>query len=301
MNGYCPYVNCGNEMTDMKLTEIYEQLRKLPDETEWVEFKGNNFKPDLIGEYISALSNAALLHDKDCGYLLFGVDDATHEVVGINTSIKSKKVGNQDLEIWLATLLEPRIDFKIFEFDHLGKSVAFIQIEPPFGRPVSFKGAEFIRVGKSKSKLKDYPDKERKLWEKIGRDWSAGICEGAALADLDSEAIKKAKTEFKVKNQKLATEVDSWNDVIFLNKAKVTIGGKITNTAILLLGKPESEQFISPAVAKISWILKDEKNIEKDYEHFGPPFILNTNAVLSKIRNLKYRYLPDDTLFSYRD
>lgn len=91
--------------------------------------------------------------------------------------------------------------------------------------------------------------------------------------------------------------VDSWDDLTFLNKAKLTIGRQITNTAILLLGRNESDHFISPTVAKISWILKDDKNIEKDYEHFRPPFILNTDAVLSKIRNLKYRYLPEHTLF----
>lgn len=284
-------------MTNSELRDIYENLRKLPDETEWVEFKGNNLKPDLIGEYISALSNAALLHDKDCGYLLFGLDDKTHEVVGTKTSLNMLKIGNQDLEMWLATLLTPRIDFKIFEFKNNGKDVAFIQVEPPFGRPVAFKGNEFIRIGKSKSKLKEHPDKERKIWEKIGRDWSRGICENATISDLEPEAIKKARAEFKIKNPRLAATVDAWDDLTFLNKAKLTIGGQITNTAILLLGRNESDHFISPAVAKISWILKDDKNIEKDYEHFGPPFILNTDAVLSKIRNLKYRYLPEHTLF----
>jgi len=73
--------------------------------------------------------------------------------------------------------------------------------------------------------------------------------------------------------------------------------GKITNTAIVLLGKEESEHFLLPSIARISWILKDENNKDKDYEHFGPPFILNTDAIATKIRNLKYRYLPDNTLF----
>ena len=119
----------------------------------------------------------------------------------------------------------------------------------------------------------------------------------ASLSDLDPAAIKKAKNEYKIKNPKLALEVDKWDDNAFLNKAKLAVNGRITRTAILLLGKPESDHYISPGVAKISWILKNERNIEKDYEHFGPPFILNSDAVLSKIRNLKYRYLPDNTLF----
>lgn len=54
---------------------------------------------------------------------------------------------------------------------------------------------------------------------------------------------------------------------------------------------------MSPSVAKISWFLRDEQNIEKDYEHFGPPFFLTIDSVYNKIRNLKYRYLLDNTLF----
>lgn len=82
-----------------------------------------------------------------------------------------------------------------------------------------------------------------------------------------------------------------------MNKAKITIKNKITHAAILLLGKPESEHLLSPSVAKISWILKDKDNIEQDYEHFGPPFLLNTEMAFSKVRNLKYRYIADHSLF----
>jgi len=91
--------------------------------------------------------------------------------------------------------------------------------------------------------------------------------------------------------------IPSWDDATFLNKAKVCIQGKITRAAILLLGKAESEHFISPATAKISWILKDRDNIEKDYEHFSCPFLLEVENVYAKIRNLKYRYLQSGTLF----
>ncbi|MEZ5004772.1 MAG: ATP-binding protein, partial [Chitinophagales bacterium] len=90
---------------------------------------------------------------------------------------------------------------------------------------------------------------------------------------------------------------DNWDDITFLNKAKVTIQGKITNTALLLLGKEEATHLLQPATAKISWILKDVNNIELDYEHFGPPFILNTTALFNKIRNLTYRYIADASLF----
>jgi len=65
----------------------------------------------------------------------------------------------------------------------------------------------------------------------------------------------------------------------------------------LLLGKPESEHYLTPAIARISWILKDRDNIAKDYEHFSCPFLLSVDEVFNKIRNLKYRYLREGTLF----
>lgn len=117
------------------------------------------------------------------------------------------------------------------------------------------------------------------------------------MEDLSPEAIVKARSAFKTRNPHLIEEIDSWDDMTFLNKAKVCIKGQITRTAILLLGKTEAEHFISPAVAKISWILKDRDNLEKDYEHFSCPFILAVDKVYAKIRNLKYRYIREETLF----
>ena len=77
-------------------------------------------------------------------------------------------------------------------------------------------------------------------------------------------------------------------DILYLN------GDKITNTAILLLGKDEASPLISPAIAQITWILKDDPS---DYEHFHTPFILTVENVLARIRNLKYRHLGFTTLF----
>ena len=85
--------------------------------------------------------------------------------------------------------------------------------------------------------------------------------------------------------------------ITFLNKAKITINGKITNTAILLLGKPESEHYLAPAIARITWVLKDARNLEKDYEHFTCPLLLSVDKVFARIRNLKYRYIKEGTLF----
>jgi len=128
-------------------------------------------------------------------------------------------------------------------------------------------------------------------------DWSAQICAEASIEDLSKEAIEKARELYAQKNVKLVEEIPTWDDKTFLNKAKLTIKGKMTNTTILLLGESEAEHFLSPAIAKISWILKDKDNVPKDYEHFYCPFILSIDKVYEKIRNLKYRYMRGDTIF----
>ena len=132
---------------------------------------------------------------------------------------------------------------------------------------------------------------ERIRSQSVTNDWSAGICEGAGINDLSSEALVRARSLYQKKNPTLSNEINQWNDITFLNKVKLAIRGKITHAAIILLGKSESEHFISPAIAKISWILKDKDNVEKDYQHFSCPFILSVDKVYAKIRNLKYRYL----------
>lgn len=131
----------------------------------------------------------------------------------------------------------------------------------------------------------------------MSTDWSAEICQDATLEDLDPIAIATARQLFIRKNPRIAEDVPTWNDVTFLNKARLTIKGKITNTAIVLLGLPESAHFINPVVAQITWILKGADGIEKDYEHFYTPLLLAVDEVYKKIRNLKYRYLIDGTLF----
>ena len=285
-------------MNQTKLKNLIAELRSLPKETEWFEFKVNMSIPKEVGEYISALSNSACLHNKSYAYLVFGIENGNHNVVGTNFKPKQKKIGNEELENWIARQLTPRIDFKIHEFQYDQKPMVVFEIDAAKDTPVKFKGIAYVRVGSYKKRMSEYPEKERKIWKKKADfDWSVQICEGATIDDLDREAIDKARTEYKRKYPHLAEEVDSWDDVTFLNKAKVTIRGMITRAAIILLGKEESEHFLSPSVAKITWILKDEQNLEKDYAHFGPPFILNVEKVFAKVRNLNYRYLPNGRLF----
>lgn len=117
------------------------------------------------------------------------------------------------------------------------------------------------------------------------------------LNDLDPQAIRLAKENFSRKNERLSSHVAGWKDELFLKKSKLAIGGKLTRTAILLLGLPESDHFLQPSQARITWQLRDANNVSKDYEHFGCPFLLAIDKVYAKIRNLKYRYQKVGTLF----
>ncbi|MGC9315765.1 MAG: helix-turn-helix domain-containing protein [bacterium] len=70
----------------------------LSDEKEWVEFKVDNYNPQGIGEYISALSNSACLHNQSKGYLVFGIEDKTCKIVGTKFEpAKTKGKGNEVL------------------------------------------------------------------------------------------------------------------------------------------------------------------------------------------------------------
>ena len=146
------------------LTDLVRELCRLPKETEWVEFKVNSDRPREIGEYISALANSAALSGKAFAYLVWGVSDEDHEVVGTSFDPGSAKVGNEELENWLLRLLAPRIDFRFLKASVDGFSVVVLEIDRAFRHPVRFKGQEYIRVGSYKKKLKDFPEKERALW-----------------------------------------------------------------------------------------------------------------------------------------
>ena len=141
---------------------LVHELCKLPQETEWVEFKVNNYNPQDIGEYISALANTAALLGKVHAYMLWGVEDATHAIIGTNFSPLIKGKGSEPLEAWLSHLLNPRIDFRFREIMVGEQRVVMLEIDPG-RRPVAFRGIEYIRVGSTTRKLKDYPEKERAL------------------------------------------------------------------------------------------------------------------------------------------
>lgn len=267
-------------------------------EDEVSEFKEakNSYSYEDIGKYFSALSNEANLQNAQYAWLIFGIKDKGHEIVG--TRYRSDRAELDSLKQELARHTTAETSFvAIFEIDVEGKRIIMFQIPAaPKGIPVAFKGHYYARNGESLTAL-SMEKLERIRSQTTKNDWSAGIVAEATLEDLDPNAIKKARENYLAKFPDKTDEAQDWDTCTFLNKAKLTIKGKITRTAILLLGREESEHYLQPADAKIRWVLKDLKNTEKDYETFSIPFLLSAEKVHIRIRNLKYRYMKDGTLF----
>ena len=262
-------------MTQEEIKKVFNQLVSMPAETEVVEFKEakNTYDFTKLGKYFSALSNEANLKGLNCAWLVFGVVDKTHKIVGSNYRPIRKDLDHLKGEI--ANKTTNRISFiEIYELNFPEGRVVLFQIPPaPQGIPIAYDGHYFARDGEELVALNIHK-LETIRNQSNSTDWSAVIIPDADIDSLDKKAIDQARIHYKAKFPDKAAEVDSWDDVKFLNVAKITIKGKITRTAILLLGKDESEHYLSPAEAKIRWVLKDAQNNERDYSIEGCPLLL---------------------------
>ncbi len=263
-------------------------------ENRFIEFKSNYLDAKVLGEYISALSNGACLDHVDFGYLFFGVDIDTLAVKGTtfdpeHTNIRS----GQSLELFLRLGISPKIRFEIGEFRYSDMvRVVFVKIPAAEGEPTMFNNEPFVRINESKTSLRPYTDWIREIYNSK-TDWSKVIVDDATIEDLDPEAIAVARKGFKERYPKLSSEINSWTDTTFLDKAKLTIGGCVTRTALLLLGKEESAHLLGH-IAQIDWKLQTAT--ESAAEVFSVPFLLSTSKVLAKIRNYRFKIYPDNTL-----
>ncbi len=173
-------------MKEKEVLSIISDIQASPKECEWIEIKCNNKEPHMIGEYISALANGAAYVGQSRGYLAFGINDDTHEIVGTDFMPTKMKIGNEELENWLATHLSPRIDFSINELCIEGKHIVLFVIDSAGNTPVKFDGTSYIRVGSYKKKLSDHPERERKIWQNT----RSGYFENkVALAGLNGDEV----------------------------------------------------------------------------------------------------------------
>lgn len=166
--------------------DLVNELRKLPRETEWLEFKHNNEDPHEIGEYISALANSAAIAGKAKAYLVWGVDDTTHDIVGTSFEGATARKGAEELESWLLRQLSPKIHFRFIPLDCDGRRLVVLEMERAAKHTVRFAGVAYIRVGSYKKLLKDYPEKERELWRALD---ATCFEEGLAAEKLGSDEV----------------------------------------------------------------------------------------------------------------
>lgn len=285
-------------MTEKEL-HLYLSLH-FPNESEkceWKEFK--SLKSSVAGRagddvisYISAIANM------QGGHLLIGVKDKTLDIVGIQ-DFSDYSISNIKYRVCGNLLNLNTNNFRIEEIvtTDTRKTVWIFHIPrhqyrlPVYAHKKAWQRIDDNMVEMSKPRL------DAILTEvKTHEDWTSVVLPEASLEDLDSNAITKARYEFAKRNPKYINEISGWNDEKFLNKAKLTIKSGITRAALILLGKEESEHLLGSFV-KIRWNLKTLSNEDKDFEIFSIPFIRTVDEVYSRIRNLKYRYLKEGSLF----
>ena len=273
---------------------LKKQIAEIGKEVRFLEFKSNYQDAERLGKYISALSNGACLDNEKFGYLYFGVEDETLKLIGtMFDASRTKAKGNQNLEIFLRQYIMPKIDFKIEEFcDEEGKRFVVFIIPAAKGEPTCFMNIPYVRVDSSVTDLRPYTEWMRIIYNSQ-KDWTAEVIVDATLDDLDKEAIAKAREGYKQRYPNLAKECDRWNDDVFLDKACLTIGGKIIRTTLLLVGKETSAHKLNH-IAQIVW------KCFQDGQTFGDiytiPYIRTTSELLGRIRNYRFKIYPKNSL-----
>ncbi len=279
--------------------KLLDSLLAMTDETEVVEFKkaSDHFDYDKTGEYYSALSNEANLRGLECGWLVFGIDNKTHAAIG--TAFLRDVRKQNELKKNLGEHLSMNINLHdIIEVSKDGKRVVMLKIPAaPAGIPVAYKRACYGRDGES---LVPFSlDKIERIRSQIKEDWSAGIVDDASFDDLDPVAIAAAREGYRRRYPNRAEELNGWDDRTFLNKAKLTIKGRITKTALLLLGRDEASVLIDNRIdPKIRLLIKDERGDTTDYCICTTPFILAIETIANKVPNSTYQYLRDNSLIA---
>ena len=293
---------------NVKDIEYYEILENLMERWEYVtvEFKEakSNYDTDKIGRYFSALSNEANLKQQQYGWLIFGVSerDKIKHVVGTaykqgeqSLLEKFKYEISRDITNGM-TFYEIKEIFPIVN----GKRLRVLMFKVPAaatGIPTDWRTNYYERSGESLVPLKQY--KIDAILSQERNDWSIQVIEVATIDNLDKTSINLAREKYKEKmNQEhISKEVDEMTDEEFLTKVKLLIGGKVMNAGMLLLGSADYDYLMTSAPS-IMWRLYGADGSDKDYEIFKIPFINVVDKVFSKVRNLTYRYMPNQlTLF----
>jgi ATP-dependent DNA helicase RecG len=275
-------------------------LERYPRENESVEWKAasslKSFVSGKAGEdllsYVSAFANV------NGGHVVMGAQDQTLSISGI-----------QRFEDYTAESLPPRLLGNLTNMPSMGLRVEELVATDTLAtvwvlhipkheprKPVYAHKKAWQRYGDTLAEL--HADRLNAILSEPlkGDDWSAQVVEAATLDDLDPDALKMARRKFADKHQmqRWSTEIPHWSDAEFLDKARISRNGQLTNAAMLLLGRSDRQYLLSPHPAEISWKLPEERVVE----HFGPPFLLTTTEVLRRIRNPNIKLFPATELIA---
>lgn len=231
-------------MTPIEFADLVRTLPGEVGEREWVEFKHNNADPQDIGEYLSALSNAACLADQPFGYILWGVEDGTRRPVGTTFRPRDQKYGNEELEHWLTFHLNPQVEFLIREGEIGGQRHVLFRVAAAAHAPTAFKGERFIRVGTYKKPLAKYPDHEKRLFMRLA---AAPFDELPALADVSGAEVLRLLDDVEMHRLQKRPQPDEpaarldalakWRAVVRRGQGRYDV----TYTGALLLARHLSE------------------------------------------------------------
>ncbi|MDE6194233.1 MAG: putative DNA binding domain-containing protein [Muribaculaceae bacterium] len=266
-----------------------EQLKQMCESEDHVEFKkgehGNvsyngagKDKPQerrrcILG-YVAALCN------EGGGRIVIGMHDAyPHKVVGTKQSLNA--IGQLESDIYRDMGIRPDI-YELYE-DKETKTgrVLVIEVPPhPIGKVYKFEDVPLMRVGEE---LKPMDDKTFiSMIQEQEPDFSEQICEDVCLEDLDKEAIRIMKERYAEK-QKNPTFV-SLPDTQALSDLKLIVDNRITNAAVLLVGKEEIIERIYPQSKVMLEYRNTESQIHFDSrKSYGQPFFLLIDELWEEI------------------
>ncbi len=284
-------------MTEIELQEyIKNKYPKEDIDCEWKEMTNlknsfNGHPGEDVMSYVSGISNM------EGGHLVIGIKDKTLEIVGTDLSKFNEDKDSAVFRIKESCTNVSSEGLFVEEFitDDTHKVVWVIHIPKHLPRkPVYAHKKAWQRIKDNLVQLT--PEREATILNELMQgvsDWSADIVPNATLDDLDLDAIKIALEGYCKRNPDKAEDARNWDIATFLDRAKITIGGKVTRTALLLVGKEESAHLIGHN-AQIVWRLRT--NEEKAGEIFTPPYLLSTSKLLDKIRNYRIKIFPNNSL-----
>lgn len=282
-------------MTEQELQQyLIEQYPKEDEGCEWKEFK--NLKNDFSGhEKDDAISYVSALANMDGGHLVVGVEDKTLKIVGTDTYNYDVQKARLRLIGQCTNLPSEGLLVEEFITDDTHKTVWVVHVprhmkrQPVYAHNKAWQRLDDSLIELTASRRNAILDEQ----DDVETDWSAQVIQDASVDDLDPRAIAKAREGYKQRYPRLAKECDGWDDKVFLDKAGLTIDGKVTRTTLLLVGK-ETSAYKLNHIAQIVWKCFQDGQVFGDI--YTIPFVLTTTELLGRIRNYRFKIYPKDSL-----